>query len=138
MPVEMFSKGAALMSDKIFTAKWIAPENSTNLPVLKKTFIIDNSFEKAEIFISGLGLFELYINDQKAHDSYFEPGESVYEKTVFYSVFDVTDKLQQGENEITVYLGGGFYHNPPTKTDRLNRKPEIMGGFMLLCQLEFD
>ncbi len=91
------------MSDKIFTAKWIAPENYINLPVLKKSFTIDNYFEKAEIFISGLGLFELYINGTKAHDTYFEPGESVYEKTVFYSVFDVTDKLQQGENEITVY-----------------------------------
>ena len=126
------------MSDKIFTAKWIAPENYTNLPVLKDTFNINKSFEKAEIFISGLGLFELYVNGRKAHDSYFEPGESVYEKTVFYSAFDVTDKLQQGENEITVYLGGGFYNNPPAKTDRLNREPEILGEYMLLCQIELD
>ena len=126
------------MSDENFTAKWIAPENYTNLPVLKKTFTIDNTFKKAEIFISGLGLFELHINGTKAHDTYFEPGESVYEKTVFYSVFDVTDKLHKGENEITVYLGGGFYNNPPAKTDRLNRDPHIMGEFMLLCQLELD
>ncbi|MBR5826298.1 MAG: alpha-L-rhamnosidase N-terminal domain-containing protein, partial [Clostridia bacterium] len=77
------------MSLKSFTAKWIAPENCTNLPVLKKTFTIDTTFKKAEIFISGLGLFELHINGTKAHDTYFEPGESVYEKTVFYSVFDV-------------------------------------------------
>lgn len=69
------------MSDKIFTAKWIAPENCTNLPVLRKSFNIDNSFEKAEIFISGLGIFfEMHINGRKAHDTYFEPGESVYEK----------------------------------------------------------
>ncbi len=126
------------MSDKIFTAKWIAPDNCTNLPVLRKSFNIDNSFEKVEIFISGLGIFEMHINGRKAHDTYFEPGESVYEKTVFYSAFDVTDKLQQGKNEIIVYLGGGFYHNPPTKTDRLNREPEIIGEYMLLCQLEFD
>ena len=126
------------MSDKKFAAKWIAPENCTNLPILKKTFDINNEFVGAEFFISGLGLFELNINGQKAHNTYFEPGESVYKKTVFYSVFDVTDKLQQGENEITVYLGNGFYHNPPSKTDRLNREPEIMREYMLLCQLELD
>ena len=126
------------MSDENFTAKWIAPENYTNLPVLKKAFTIDTTFKKAEIFVSGLGLFELHINGKKAHDTYFEPGESVYEKTVFYSVFDVTDKLHKGENEITVNLGSGFYHNSPVKTDRLNREPEIMGEYMLLCQLELD
>ena len=58
----MFLKGVTLMSDKIFTAKWIAPDNCTNLPVLRKSFNIDNSFEKAEIFISGLGIFEMHIN----------------------------------------------------------------------------
>lgn len=126
------------MSEKKFIAKWIAPEECTNLPVLKKSFNIDNSFERAEVFISGLGLFEMHINGKKAHDTYFEPGESVYGKTVFYSVFDISDKLHKGENEITVYLGGGFYHNPPAKTDRLNREPEIIGEYMLLCQLEID
>ena len=126
------------MNNKIFTAKWIAPENTSSLPTLRKIFSIEQEFETAEIFISGLGLFELYINGQKAHDTYFEPGESVYEKTVFYNVFNVKSFLHEGENEITVFLGNGFYHNLASKTDRLNREPEIIGEYMLLCQLEIN
>ena len=126
------------MPVKTFTAKWITPENCSNLPMLKKIFSINNDFNDAKIFISGLGIFELYINGKKAHDTYFEPGESVYEKTVFYNAFDVKNYLHQGENEIIVYLGNGFYYNPPSKTDRLNREPEIIGDYMLLCQLEID
>lgn len=109
-----------------------------NLPIIRKTFQIEKQTETAEVFISGLGLFELHINGKKAHNTYFEPGESVYKKTVFYNVFDVKNHLRKGENEITVYLGNGFYYNPPSKTDRLNREPEIMGEYMLLCQLEIN
>ena len=127
-----------MMNNKIFSAKWITSPNTNTLPIMRKIFYIENEFDIAEIFISGLGLFELYINGKKAHNTYFEPGESVYEKTVFYNNFDVTQFLHQGKNEITVYLGNGFYHNPPSKTDKLNREPEIMGDYMLLCQLELD
>lgn len=126
------------MEEKCFFAKWITPENTNSLPIMRKTFHIEKELDTAEVFISGLGLFELHINGQKAHDTYFEPGESVYEKTVFYNVFDVKNYLHQGENEIAVYLGNGFYHNPPAKTDRLNREPEILGEYMLLCQLKLD
>lgn len=126
------------MSDKKFTAKWIAPEKCTNLPVLKKTFNINNDFSQAKIFISGLGFYELYINGTKAHDTYFEPGESVYEKTVFYNVFDVKKYLRKGKNEIIVWLGNGFYHNASSETDRLNRVPQVLGDYMLLCQLEIN
>ena len=126
------------MEEECFSAKWIAPQNTNTLPIMRKTFHVEKEPETAEVFISGLGLFELHINGKKAHDTYFEPGESVSEKTVFYNIFDVKDYLHCGENEITVYLGNGFYYNPPAKNDRLNREPEIMGEYMLLCQLEID
>ncbi len=126
------------MGEKSFCAKWIAPHGTSTLPVLRKRFFLADTVASAKVFISGLGLFELHINGRKAHDTYFEPGESVYEKTVFYSVFDATSHLRPGENEITVYLGNGFYYNPPAQTDRLNREPAILGEYMLLCQLEVN
>lgn len=124
------------MNEKLFKASWITPIGVDGLPVLQRKFHIESNIKAADIFISGLGLFELYINGKKAHDTYFEPGESVYEKTVYYSKFDVKKFLHKGENEITVHLGNGFYHNVPAKSDRLNRTPKISGEYMLLCQLE--
>lgn len=124
------------MGKKTFRANWIAPGSTDTLPVIKKDFLLNQKIKSADIFISGLGLFDLYINGVKAHDTFFEPGESVYEKTVFYSHFDVSSYLKEGENEIKVYLGNGFYYNETRPGDRLNRTPKILGERMLLCQLE--
>jgi alpha-L-rhamnosidase len=122
--------------NKFFSkAKWIAPNGVEDLPVLQKQFYIDTDIKTADIYISGLGLYELHINGKKAHDTYFEPGESVYNKIVFYNVFDVKKYLHKGENKITVHLGNGFYHNAQNTSERLNREPKILGDYMLLCQV---
>ncbi|MBR4766487.1 MAG: family 78 glycoside hydrolase catalytic domain [Clostridia bacterium] len=117
-------------------AKWILPEDSTELPVFRKSFELNSGVKEARAYISGLGLFELYINGRKAHDTFFEPGESVYEKTVYLCEFDIAEYLVKGINTVTVHLGNGFYHNAKNQSDRLNRTPEIIGGYMLICQLD--
>lgn len=77
------------MNEKHFKARWISPVGVDGLPVFQRKFHIENIIKAADIFISGLGLFELYINGKRAHETYFEPGESSYEKTVYYTKFDV-------------------------------------------------
>ncbi|MBQ6569896.1 MAG: alpha-L-rhamnosidase N-terminal domain-containing protein, partial [Clostridia bacterium] len=102
-------------------AKWILPEDSTELPVFRKSFELNSGVKEARAYISGLGLFELYINGRKAHDTFFEPGESVYEKTVYLCEFDIAEYLVKGINTVTVHLGNGFYHNAKNQNNRLNR-----------------
>ncbi len=118
------------------SAKWITPKKRINLPVFQKSFELNSSIKKAKAQISGLGLFELYINGKKVHDTYFEPGESVYENTVYLCEFDITRFLVKGENTVTVHLGNGFYHNDKNQSERLNRTPKILGEYMLLCQID--
>ena len=117
-------------------AKWITQKDCINMPVFQKTFELNSDIKEAKVQISGLGLFELYINGKKAHDSYFEPGESVYEKTVYLCEFDITRFLVRGKNTVTIYLGNGFYHNDKNQSDRLNRTPKVLGEYMLLCQID--
>lgn len=84
-------------------------ENRT-APIFKKTFNITKDIKKAEIYICGLGLFELKINGTLPDDSVLNPAHTQYSQTVLYRVFDVADLLCEGENELTAELGNSFFN----------------------------
>ncbi|MDX9972876.1 MAG: family 78 glycoside hydrolase catalytic domain, partial [FCB group bacterium] len=76
--------------------------------------------KRAMAYISGLGLFELYVNGNRIGDHVLAPGCTEYNKRAFYVAFDVTDKLAPGKNAVGVMLGNGRYYAPrigePTTT----------------------
>ena len=96
-----------------FKGKWIGTSMSIEdrrAPLFKKTFTISKELQKAEMFICGLGLFELKINGKLPDDTVLNPAHSQYNRTVLYRIFDVSDLLESGENEITVELGHSFFN----------------------------
>ena len=99
--------------DYIFKGKWIGADMTVEdrrAPVFKKKFTIEKEPEKAELFICGLGLFELKINGKLPDDTVLNPAHTQYNRTVLYRSFDVSDLLTLGENEITVELGHSFFN----------------------------
>ncbi len=78
--------------------------------ILRRSFRPWMAIKKAELRICGLGFYELSINNKKVGDAEFAPLWSDYDKTVFYNTYDVTKYLQQGENDIRVLLGNGFFN----------------------------
>jgi alpha-L-rhamnosidase len=58
-----------------------------------------------------LGLFQASINGQLLDDTYFNPGESDYSKTVYYVTYDITRLLQSGTNAMGIRIGNGQYVN---------------------------
>lgn len=99
-----------------FNGVWIGADMSIEerfAPVFKKEITVSTEPEKAVIYISGLGLFELKINGQPADDTLLNPPHSQYTQTVFYRAFDITDLLKNGNNIITVEVGNSF-HNETT------------------------
>lgn len=121
-----------------FNCTWIKSNIFNTLPVFKKDFVIDQHVTSAHLYVSGLGMFEAYINGKKVHNTYFEPGESVFNKTVYYNKFDVSKFVVSGKNEIMVWLGNGFYYNEENNDNRLNRTPKILGERMFFCNLEIN
>ncbi len=100
-------------SQYIFGGKWIGAEMSLDdrfAPVFRKTFSISKNVAAAEVFICGLGLFELKINGDLPDDSVLNPAHTQYNKTVLYRKFDASALLREGENVITVELGHSFYN----------------------------
>ncbi|HEY9003493.1 MAG TPA: family 78 glycoside hydrolase catalytic domain [Mucilaginibacter sp.] len=106
------------------------------LPLLRKTFTINKPIRSATIYISGLGHFDLSLNGTKVSDDFLNPGWTQYDKQALYVPFDLTDKLQQGDNTLGVMLGNGLYFIPRDKRYR-----KLTGGYgypKMICRLVLE
>jgi len=139
----------ALLQDTDWTAKWIndgkkIPENEVDLydndpaPLFRKDFSLEKSIEDARLYITGLGYFEAYLNAVHVGDAILDPAWTDYSHRVFYSVYDVSSHLQQGENCIAVTLGNGWYNPLPLRMwGRLNLREHLATGRpRFIAQLE--
>lgn len=96
-----------------FNGKWIGADMAIEdrfAPIFKKDFIISSKIKNANIYICGLGLFELKINGILPDDSVLNPAHTQYSKTVLYRAFDIADLLREGKNSVTVELGNSFFN----------------------------
>lgn len=80
------------------------------VPMFRKEFILNDTIESARINITGLGHYELYINNQRIGDRFLSPGWTNYQKRILYNSFDITEQLKKGGNAIGVIVGNGFYN----------------------------
>ena len=101
--------------------------------MLRHEFEVEKKIKSATVFISGLGLFEFYVNGEKIGDQVLSPGLTEYNKRTFYMIFDITQQLQSDKNTLGIILGNGRYFAPrgerPIKT-------RTYGFPKLICQLE--
>ncbi len=91
---------------------------------MRKEFLVDKELLRATLYISGLGLYEAYINGNKIGDQVLAPAPTDYRKTVLYNAFDVTSIVQDGDNAIGVVLGNGRFY-----TMQQNKKPYKINNF---------
>lgn len=78
-------------------------------PVARKKFRIEKTVESARLYVTGLGLYECYLNGAMQNDGYFQPGFNHYNYWLQYQTMDITDALNQGENELRFLIGDGWY-----------------------------
>ena len=79
-------------------------------PVFKKEFYVDRDVKSVDIYISGLGLFDIRINGVHPDDSVLNPAHTQYTSTVLYRVFNVASLIKNGRNILTVELGNFFFN----------------------------
>ena len=63
----------------------------------------------ARLYASALGVFTMQMNGKDVTDSWLEPGETGYDRTVTYSTYDVTHLLTAGQNTITAQVAGALF-----------------------------
>ena len=105
-------------------AKWISARPECQSPVFTRRFQA-KTVTGATLYITGLGYFEARINGQAVTEDRFLPLVTDYEPRdltkfayplhdrpahrIYYSQFDVTGLIREGENVLTVQLGNGWY-----------------------------
>lgn len=103
-----FSTGL-LTDDDWASAQWIGAGNETvDHPLLRTTFTVSKKVSSARLFITALGNYEAYINDERVGDLYVSPPWSQYAKRVFYDTYDVTHQVVSGDNAIGIAVGKGW------------------------------
>jgi alpha-L-rhamnosidase len=136
-----------LLAPNDWKAKWIGLDKAMpwdsvtqfsrlSARYFRKTFASPLAVKKATVFVSGLGLYELYINGKRIGDQVLAPGATDYTKSVLYNTYDVTTQLQKGNNVMAAVLGNGRFF-----TMRQNYKPKKIKTFgypKLLLQLEIE
>ena len=70
---------------------------------------IDKKVENAQVYICGLGYYELYLNGEKVGDHVLDPAPSNYDKQAYYVNYDITSAIKSGKNVFGIILGNGFY-----------------------------
>ncbi len=120
------------------------PDTRLSARYLRKEFEAAKKITRATLYISGLGMYECYINGKKVSEEIFAPTATDYLKRVNYNVYDVKSLIDPGKpNTLGVILGNGRFFsmrmdNLPGKAR--TRVPNIIHyGFpKLLCQLEIE
>lgn len=106
---------------------------------LRKDFRVANKeVKRATLYISGLGLYEAYVNGNRLGEQQLAPGPTNYNKLVKYNTFDVTDLLSNGDNAIGVVLGNGRLVSMRLPGEPSSKDVEHFDLPKLLLQLEVD
>ena len=118
-----------ILDCKIKRAKWITAPSSIAAPVIGRQFVLDRPKE-CKIAVSALGFFTAYVNGVRIGNEYFRPSNSIFRERncqtmlypisdeftyrCYYSVYDKTEYVHDGDNLLEIALGDGWYR----QTDR--------------------
>ena len=97
--------------NEAWTGKWIAPaKEDTFHPVLEKTFAVEKEVKRARLYMTGVGLFEAYLDGVKVGKEYLAPYLNDYESGIQVLTFPMEESLKEAkEYTLSVMLGKGWY-----------------------------
>lgn len=119
-------------------AKWIEPgyEEDSVLrpsPIFTTNFRASKKITSAVAYITCHGVYEGTINGKRIGEAYLAPGFTDYVKRLQYQAYDVTDLLQNGDNNIAITLGSGWFRGIVGWWNQNNHYGKTLG---LLYQME--
>jgi alpha-L-rhamnosidase len=106
--------------------KWIAPNSleedkkSNPAPLLRREFSVKKKVERARLYATAMGLYEIALNGKRVGDEYFTPGWTAYDFRYQYQTYDVTSAVKSGENCLGAMLGDGWFRGTMTWEPKRN------------------
>ena len=92
-------------------AKWIcAPtlSDESACPLFQKTVSVTKKVKKAQMQVTALGIYNLFVNDKRIGKALFAPGWTSYHNRVQYQTYDVTDAIKDGDNTVAIHCANGW------------------------------
>ena len=86
-------------------------EKHVPAPYVRKTFSVPE-VTRAEILVSGLGFYDLYLNGSRITKGLLAPYISNPDEIVYFDRYDVTALLRNGANAVGLILGNGMQNCP--------------------------
>ncbi|MBQ8371357.1 MAG: family 78 glycoside hydrolase catalytic domain [Clostridia bacterium] len=112
------------VNEKISNAKWVVAPRDMASPIIERKFEVTGE-NKAILAVSALGFFIPYVNGKRVGDDYFKPAGSLYHDRdhsrftypirdkftyrCYYTVYDVSSLIREGENLLAIHIGDGWY-----------------------------
>jgi alpha-L-rhamnosidase len=127
-----------LLQPADWSASWIEPglpedvRKSGPSPMLRREFVLKGDVERARVYVTSHGLYEMAINGQRVGDAVLTPGWTSYSKRLQYQTYDVTTLLKKGPNAVGATLGNGWYRGYLAWSDKRNIYGDRLG---LLAQI---
>lgn len=109
-----------ILKPELWTASWITmgsekeSENSKPSQYFRNEFNIKKKVKSARVYVTSLGLYQLFINGKKVSDDLFTPGWTTYNKRLQYQTYDVTAMLNE-KNSIGAIVGDGWFRGKIAK-----------------------
>lgn len=98
-------------------------------PLFRKEFKTDKTIEYAKLSITAAGYYKASINGAGVGENVLEPAWTDFSKRVYYTEYEVTTLIQNGDNCLGVSLGNGFYNPLPLrKWGRRNLRKDLTVG----------
>ena len=114
-------------------APFITPKNKAiESPIFIKEFDLNYNVKEiisARLYITGLGLYQAFINEKKVGKGYLTPGFNDYDFYLRYQTYDIYELLKE-KNKIEVHMGNGWY-----KGRFWLREKNSFGSDYILCGL---
>lgn len=95
-------------------------------PLFRKEFEADRPLEAARLYITAAGYYQASINGQRIGKNVLDPAWTDFSKRIYYTEYDVSPFIKEGDNCLGVSLGNGFYNPLPLqKWGRRNLRTDL-------------
>lgn len=110
-------------------------------PLFRKEFVVDKEIQSAKLYITAAGYYKATLNGNRVGINYLDPAWTDFGKRIYFTEYDLTTELKQGNNCLGVILGNGFYNPLPLKMwGRINLREALICGqpsFIAKLKLEY-
>lgn len=107
--VEYELNGKAFTKEIDEHQRLVIPEELAGVRYVRKSFALKSPVQRAVLYASALGLYEVRLNGQRVGDHVLAPDWTDYRKRVRYQAYDVTAMVKQGDNAIGALLANGWF-----------------------------